>query len=170
MLNQDEKKELFQALQTLAILKVGKMDKQRLMAYTEVLSKFALPRLLGAIKICMEEIKFFPDVSEIIKMVDPRPDTEDQAQSMCDNIVKAVLRYGRYQQDEIEKSLSEDERNALMKIGGPLTILDSMKNDMPMIRSQIRRSCKALLSIEKSNNHNERIASNENNLISEVSN
>lgn len=127
-----------------------RIQPEKITAYATALVNYPTENLKIAFRnIILSGEDFFPSCARLIKeMQPPRQDPEELAQIMCDNIVEAVLRYGRYRQDEIKEKLTAEEMDALTRIGGALTILDSKKSDMPTIRSQIRKSCKALVNKE----------------------
>lgn len=125
-----------------------KVSDIKIEAYAKMLRPYSVAQITMAFSnIVKKGSDFFPSCSRVIAEIMPTENREDVAQSMADNIVNQVLRFGRYQQREMGSYLTKPEKMALQRIGGCLTILDSNKDDMPTIRAQLRRTCNSVLSI-----------------------
>lgn len=123
-----------------------KISDESLDVYVSVLKNFEIESIAAAIESILSSKKepFFPSLSEILFELNPRVNNEDEAQLMSDKIISTAARYGRYQQAEIKKNLSELEMQAMQSIG-LIRILDSTDRELTVIRSQLRRTCKAIL-------------------------
>lgn len=127
-----------------------KVDNKKIEAYSNMLKSYSVAQITMAFtNIIKNGAYFFPSCSKVIAEINPSEDIEDLAQRMVDNIISTSILHGRYNQSRIIAELTDLEAKALTLIGGCMQILNSSNSDMPIVKAQLRRTCKSVLSGNK---------------------
>jgi hypothetical protein len=146
MLNQEEKKVLFQSLQGLAAVFETEKQPEVIKLYVEALSDNTLKENLAAIKWAMVNCKFFPKPVELIEQINPKGTRED-ADHLAGRAIKAITEFGSYRAREAKESMGSEAWEGVLMLGGWQTLCDSSPSDLGTLRAQLRAYC--LVAINK---------------------
>ncbi|QDP68098.1 MAG: hypothetical protein Unbinned5081contig1003_30 [Prokaryotic dsDNA virus sp.] len=123
-----------------------KKSKEDLMFYARMLDEYSAEEVTRALKRIMRNgSSFFPSVPEILKELSQSVSRETKAEQMSGKVIDTVLRFGRYQEDEIRESLSEQEYQALKQIGGIEQICNITQDRLSFVSSRLSKACKAIV-------------------------
>lgn len=145
------KKEIFDELKNVAMICNGDTGEERLKAYTEFLFNKLGDKAVDAVKKINGKTSFFPSIKEILDNHQPPEDLDLKAQFIADEIVDAISAFGYPNELEAQKHIGPIGWSAVLGMGGWKTICKTQINDLPTLRAQLRRSCKANSSIAQSN-------------------
>lgn len=120
----EPKESIFDALLKLGIAKGANPSKERLQIYVEILSRFKQNNVLNCISYFLLREKFFPDISEIINYLDPKPSNKEIAVSSVGLIIEAIKKFGVYQEQSAKESL-EKLWPAILSFGGWRSVCSS---------------------------------------------
>lgn len=98
----ETKKKIFDALAKLAVLKGQTIAQERLVMYTEILSRYQLEKSLEAISWVALNVKFFPDIVEVLDRVKGKVDPQVYVME----IERAIKRFGYSRGREAKEELS----------------------------------------------------------------
>jgi len=140
--------KVFEALRRLAIAKGQEVTIERIQIYVEYLSKFDGSMVMLALKQCFEEVKFFPDIAEIIKRING--DAETLAQEIQGKIMQAVELYGYSDPSSARNFIGDSGWRVVESCGGWLSICQCDINSIGMLRAHIDKSARSVLKLAAS--------------------
>jgi hypothetical protein len=159
-LDRGKKAMTFELLKKLSILFGINIVTERLMLYAEELNKYEWYKIKFAIEQCKYNLKYFPTISELINLMEPKIEILDEANDLAGNAVKILFSNGRYQ---VAKSIDEMDHRAYLALdmlGGPYQLFDLAPSDLSSFRAQLRDAVKSLLNKESKINYNNLIEFN----------
>jgi len=142
------KHDIFDQLRKLAISKGQEVTEERLHIYTEFLSKYDHADVMQALLKCFKEVKFFPDISEIIKAIEEPIDIETEAQIMAGEILDAAKSFGQYQANEAKEALGSKAWYSVERFGGWDTVCGLKYSELNTSRAQLKNICKASIKLK----------------------
>lgn len=119
------KASIFDALKKLSFAKGQAQTEERLTIYVEILAKFKPDDVLKCITYFLLREKFFPDISELVNYLDPKPQTKDIAMSCAGIIQDASRRIGQYEHKKAERVLGPHIWDVVKSFGGWMLICQS---------------------------------------------
>lgn len=146
----DKHKEIFKQLMALSIAMGTEQKPERLTFYANALMDYDLPKIMKAIAKVSKANKFFPQLVEIIEATrGPEVPTDELANQIAGDIMDAIPKFGRYQEQEAKTSLGASF-GVVERFGGGWQYLCSIQNDeVPTIRAQLRELAKAFINRSK---------------------
>lgn len=121
----NEKATVFDALKKLSFAKGQAQTEERLTIYVEILSRFKTENVLKCISYFLLREKFFPDISELVNYLDPKPQPKDIAMSCAGMIQDASRRIGQYEHKKAERVLGPHVWGVVKSFGGWTSICQS---------------------------------------------
>ena len=141
---ENKKKAIFECLRKMAHLFNGDVTQEKLDAYTVFLEPFTVDQLSLAFKQIVKTNKFFPSMSEIIDILDPKETPIDQANEFSGKIIESISRFGRDNQKDAKAYVGEIAWEAVESFGwGNLCMIENKQ--ITIIRAQIRDYCKGVI-------------------------
>ena len=137
------KQEIFKALSVLSLLKNDTSSKERLQIYCALLDKYPIQSIKFAISKLAVESRFFPDVSEIIKIINPPVDADQVSIEIADRIISAISDFGWCNPSKARDYIGDIGWEVVQRMGGWVNISKIEISHVNMLRSQIRISAKA---------------------------
>lgn len=130
------KATVFDALKKLSFAKGQAQTEERLTIYVEILAKFKTEDVLKCITYFLLREKFFPDISELVNYLDPKPQPKDIAMSCAGIIQDASRRIGQYEHKKAERVLGPYVWDVVKSFGGWMAICQS--NFDGVFKAQLR--------------------------------
>lgn len=121
----NEKATVFDALKKLSFAKGQAQTEERLTICVEILSRFKTENVLKCISYFLLREKFFPDISELVNYLDPKPQPKDIAMSCAGMIQDASRRIGQYEHKKAERVLGPHVWDVVKSFGGWTSICQS---------------------------------------------
>jgi hypothetical protein len=112
------KESIFDALTKLAFAKGFSQSEERLKIYVEILSRFKQENVLNCISYFLLREKFFPDISELVNYLDPKPSPKEIAASSVGVILEAVGKFGPHFEQSAKETIGTTLWNAVKSYGG----------------------------------------------------
>ena len=141
---------IFEALRRLSVALKADETKERLQLYTEYLIKKYEPKqIAGAIERSVQELKFFPSLSELIKFIEEPVDIETDSQIMAGEILDAAKQFGQYRAKEAREAIGVKAWFSVERFGGWDTICNLTYDQLGTARAQLKNVCKSAIRIEK---------------------
>ncbi len=141
---QKNKEVIFETIRKMAVIKGGDIAQERIELYTEVLSKYDTKKVLEAIKTLTLESRFFPDISEFLKIIDPNPDKDTLANDMVGAIIEAIAEFGSYNSEGAAEYLGVKAWHVVERSGGWQTLCQTTYNQLNTLRAQLRDLAKSV--------------------------
>lgn len=141
----ENKKIIFEMLRKVAIAKGQDITSERLRIYAEYLHAHDLNRVLNAIEILFVESRFFPDISDILKTMQPEENPDDLANDMAGKILQVNREVGYMQSQLAREMLGDQAWYAVQRFGGWESISLTETKNLPTVRAQLRDICKATI-------------------------
>ena len=129
---------IFNALVKIAILKGQEPTTERMQIMSIILAKYDMVKVLKSLESIALEIKFFPDISEILNLVDPQQSAQDIATKSSAEIIAAIGRFGGMQSKEAEKELGPVSWDAVQCFGGWANLCRINNDEVSTLRAQMR--------------------------------
>jgi hypothetical protein len=144
------KADVYDALVLLGVVLKQPQEEGRLRFYVEALAKYDIQKVLKAIHTHPERSGFFPQLVDLINnMKGPEIPTDELANQIAGEIMDAIPRFGRYQEQEAKTSLGASF-GIVERFGGGWQYLCSIQNDeVPTVRAQLRELAKAFINRSK---------------------
>jgi len=155
------KKSLFEAIRKLALAKDQAITEERIDIYVETLAQFELPKVMAALKKLYYEHPRFPDISDIMKIINPPISEQDKAMEMAGEILDAIRSFGSYQVKEAREALGPVVWLAIERFGGWSTLTSLTNNEMGSARAQLRECCKSAMATSTRNPDDENLLPHE---------
>ena len=97
---------------------------------------------------------FFPDISDILKIVDPKLSESDNANEIAGSIIESIARFGRNRGDEVRAEIGETAWHCVKRFGGWKEICNVEQSQLNTLRAQLREMSKASvkISVQRENN------------------
>lgn len=140
-----KKEQVYEALRRLAIFKGDNPTDERLKLYCEYLEKYDCDKILFALKSLLENLNRFPDISDIIKLINPSLDANEDANVILGEIMEALASFGSMQSIEAKKSLGPIAWTVVLKIGGWDCLCKMGYSDLNSARAQMREMAKSVI-------------------------
>jgi len=150
-------KQTFDEIKKLAILKNANTTSERLNLYAKILDSYDLELVKKAIVKIALESKFFPDISEIVAILDPKMDEKAEANEMAGAIIESISRYGRYHGEGAAAYLGKKAWLVVSRLGGWSDLCKVTNSELNTLRAQIRDLSQAMNQLSKTNPENEKI-------------
>jgi len=131
-------KLIFENLRILAVAKGAKVTRERLEIYTKILTGYEYEKVIFAINKILITSKFFPDLSEIVDIVNPKPKEQD-GDIAVNKIFKAIRFYGYLNAEGAEKTLGPEIWRVVTAMGGWKIICDTPEFQVGTLRAQIKK-------------------------------
>lgn len=131
-----DKATVFDALKKLSFAKGQAQTEERLTIYVEILSRFKTESVLKCITYFLLREKFFPDISDLVNYLDPKPQPKDIAMSCAGIIQDASRRIGQYEHKKAERVLGPHVWDVVKSFGGWTSICQS--NFDGVFKAQLR--------------------------------
>jgi hypothetical protein len=126
-----------------------KKSKDDLDFYAKMLTSYPINKIYNAMKIIVTEgSPYFPSLSEICSMIESRSSKKTDAEVIAGNIIETVLRYGRYNLEEISRELTSFEQSMLSKLGGVFQICNIEEDQLNFVHSRLVKIVEANLEFE----------------------
>lgn len=135
------KAKIFDLLNLLVVTSGKPQDLKRLEIYTENLAEFPPQKVESAIRWCMQNLKFFPSLSEIRHQIKPPKTIDDEASDMTGEIIDTVSRLGSWNEKSAKLKLGESAWRAVTLYGGWKNLCLVGLDQLPIVRAQLRRLC-----------------------------
>ena len=142
-----DKEKIFEDFRMLAIAKGQEVTSERIQIYIKVLAEYETEEVSSAIMKCFKELKFFPDISEVIKFIREPVDAYTNAEIMTGEIFDVAKRIGRHEISKAKEALGPIAWFAVERFGGWDTICNLTYDQLGTARAQLRNICKASMSI-----------------------
>lgn len=141
----NKRKEIYKYLNVMA-LEFNQVQKpERLKIYSELLEDFPLKKIEDAIKWCMLNLKFFPQLAEIRERIVPKVSTDDNAVEMASKIIDCISRFGSYRELDVKEHLGTVAWFAVVRFGGWNLLCKTTNDQMTATRAQLRQVCKSVI-------------------------
>ena len=145
----DSKAIVFESLRKLAMLKGVEVKTERLTAYVDYLAEYKPEQVLSALKLCMDTIKGFPDISDIVKILNPPENEIDQAYDVLDEIMQYLRSHGEMQAKEVKQLMSPVAWSVCEGLGGYTSLCRMTYDELNTMRAQARDMAKSKIKHEK---------------------
>jgi len=139
------KSRVYDQLVRLSIAKRQPVTSELAEIYTEYLSKYQESEVMSALMYCFENIKFFPDISEIKKIIEKPIDKDSIAQEITGKIFEAVKIFGSHQILEARESLGQEAWGIVERFGGWKIVCALEYRDMNTARAQLKNIAKGYM-------------------------
>lgn len=139
---------IFEALRKLVALKRSDTSREVVEMYVEILSEYDPKKVLLALKKCMTSMKYFPDISEIINIINPEENETDQAYDVIKEIMDTIRACGSHQAVLAKESMSEVAWNTCEALGGYAMLCRMSEDDLNIMRAQARDIAKGQIKRE----------------------
>jgi hypothetical protein len=149
MNTQKFKKDIFEALKKLAVIKRTDVTSDCLFFMSEELSNYQPSEVVGAIEKCLREKKFFPDISEILEIISPPLSESEEALMLANQVIELCSNCSRFiSEKEIIERVGEKGLRMINFFG--LDYLIRMEYDqINTVRAQLRESAKSIMKSER---------------------
>jgi hypothetical protein len=112
--------------------------------YLQKKNEFSEDQILWAIAQLFETSKYFPDVSDVLKLLRPSQESiADEGNLIAGEIIDSLSRFGQYQAKEARESLGETAWYVVERFGGWTTVCNLTYSELGTARAQMRRLAEA---------------------------
>lgn len=113
-------------------------SKEKLQAYTEILSEYPAQALSIAFKEMIKKSDRFPSIKQIIEIIDPAQEGKDKAIEDAGRVFEAIRKFGRLCSGEAREWLGEDIWASVQRYGGWEELCETKIDDRGIAMAQLR--------------------------------
>lgn len=136
---QNKKQELFEYLKKIALIKGKDITTERLSLYVEMLDGFDLEDTRHALFHLTTKSKFFPDIAEILEVLNPPVNNKIESQDIAGRILGAIKIYGYVNELEAKDYLGDQAWSVVQRNGGWSRICKTPEREIGTLMAQLRQ-------------------------------
>lgn len=145
----EQKKQLFDLITTMADIFNRKLTQEICEIYVEALSDLPFDKVSMAIKTSVKTYKYFPTVAELRESIAPKEDDRDIANEMAGAILDAIPRFGYNRALDAKQALGPESWFAVERFGGWQCLCDTLIDQLPAVRAQLRDVCRSVMAVKR---------------------
>ena len=149
MQTNDEKKLVYEALRKLAMMKGQEITEERHVAYCEYLSNYNAKDVLKSLKTLLDTLPRFPDISDIVKIIEPPVSQDDKANEIAGLIIECISRFGYANTELAKKEIGPLGWFVVERAGGWTNVCATTNKELGILKAQLRDMAKVASKIEK---------------------
>ena len=160
-MQKNPKEIIFEALRRLAIIKGQDITSERIELYCEILEQYPLNKTCDAIKTFVLKKSNFPDLPDIIAIIEPTLDIRDVANEMAGEIINAILKFGATNLADAKICLGDLAWYVVERSGGWGILCLTEIDNLGTLRAQLRDMSKMAIAKYKIDPNITRVSYNE---------